>query len=286
MRFFSRGKSKTIQPKIWEHIPVPKPNELFAAPVDNRLWHPKLAIRPSRTKTPEWFKKIPQGDSSLKRCYGVADYLKTGYVVPLWATLDVRMPISKLDHRWDARFEITQSHLFSTETVEDLDTEDVAKYFSYQSLIRNQFPEHQTGMECPVAQKKPRKSSYLKLLSPWVVRTAPGWSCLFLPALWEPNENYEVLAAVVHTDYYPNANCVINVLTNKPFRIEEGTVMQHVIPFKRDSVIMNTEVLRGDQTAHLLMRDTGFGAVFTTQAHAHGGYKREQRRMDEEVKDA
>lgn len=277
MRFFSRNKRGTVKPGIWENLPVPKPNELFAAPVDNRLWHPKLAIRPSRVKTPEWFKNIPHGDASLKRCYGVADFMKTGYVVPLWATLDVRLPLSKFDQRWDARFNIVQSQLFS---VEDINEHDMEYYFGYESLMRNQFPLHQTGGDCPVAKQKPRESSYLKLVSPWVIRTAPGWSSLFLPTLWEPNNNYEVLGAVVHTDYYPNANLVINVLSNSPFTIPEGTVMQHIIPFKRDDSMLNTTVIKGDETAHKLLRDTGFGAVFTTGPDTHGGYKREQKRMD------
>lgn len=279
MRFFSKRNRPTIKPGIWENLPVPKPNELFAAPVDNRLWHPKLAVRASRTKTPEWFKKIPQGDMSLKRCYGLADYLRTGYVLPLWATLDVRMPISKLNEQWDARFNVPSSYLFEVNSINE---EDMDMYFSQRSLIQNQFPHHQTGGECPVAKKKPRVSSYLKLVTPWVVRTAPGWSSLFLPLLWEPNDDYEVMGAVVHTDYYPNANVVINVLTNKPFRIEEGTIMQHIIPFKRDASILNTEVLRGDESAHKLLRSTGFGAVFTTEKDRHGGYKREQKRMDGE----
>jgi len=281
MPFFSRNKRATVKPGIWENLPTPKPNELFAAPLDNRLWHPKLAIRASRTKTPEWFKQLPQGDATLKRCYGVADYLRTGYVVPLWATLDVRVPISKLDQRWDARFDIPNSELFKTGTV---DEEDMRYFFSYESLRKNQFPNHQTGTECPVSKKKPRESSYLKLLTPWMVRTAPGWSSLFLPAIWEPNPNYEVMGAVIHTDYYPNANLVINILTDKPFRIPEGTIMQHIIPFKRDASILDTEVIKGDETAHKLLRDTGFGAVFTTQEDTHGGYKREQRRMDAEVR--
>jgi hypothetical protein len=282
MRFFSRNKRGTIKPDIWENIPTPKPNELFAAPVSNRLWHPKLAVRASRTKTPDWFKDIPQGADTLKRCYGVADMMRTGYVVPLWATLDVRKPISKLDQRWDARFNIIQSDLFKTESINEKDME---YYFGTKSLMRNQFPVQQTGDKCPVAKRKPRPSSYLKLVTPWVFRTAPGWSCLFLPTIWEPNDKYEVLGAVVHTDYYPNANVVINVLSDESFTIPEGTIMQHVIPFKRDAAILDTEVLRGDQTAHALLRDTGFGAVFTTPEDTHGGYKKEQRRMDAENHD-
>ena len=283
MPLFSRRNKPTIKPTIWENIPVPKPNELFVAPISNRLWHPNLAIRASRSKTPDWFKNIPAGDSSLKRCYGVADYLRTGYVVPLWATLDVRLPINKFDKGWDAKFNIMSSYLFEVESVTE---DDMQFYFSYESILKNQFPGSQVGNECPVAKKKTRESSYLKLVTPWVVRTAPGWSSLFLPQIWEPNPNYEVMGAVIHTDYYPNANLVINVLTDKPFRIPEGTIMQHIIPFKRDDCMLETQVLKGDESVHKLLRNTGFGPVFTTPEDTIGGYKREQKRMDKEVKNA
>jgi hypothetical protein len=280
MRLFSRRNRPTIKPGIWENLPVPKPNEIFAAPVDNRLWHPKLALRTSRSRTPDWFRDLPHGELSLKRCYGVADFLRTGYVLPLWATLDVRLPINKLNTRWDARFDGIASELFR---VESLSEKDKQYFFSQHALSNNQFGSQQTGGDCPVAHKKPRESSYLKLPTPWVVRTAPGWSSLFLPVLWEPNDNYEVLGAVVHTDYYPNGNLVMNILTNQPFRIEEGTVMQHIIPFKRDASILDTEVLRGDESAHKLLHNTGFGAVFTGKEDMHGGYKREQKRLDNET---
>ena len=275
MRLFS--KNKRCAAKIWEQIPSPKSNELFAAPVDNRLWHPTLAVRESRSKTPDWYKEIPGGETSLKRCYGLADYLRTGYIVPLWASLDIRRPISKFDQKIDARYNIIDSHLFQTETISK---DDMDYYFTMDSLSRNQFPIIQSGTECPVAKHKPRESSYLKLVNPWVFKTAPGWSSLFLPVLWEPSKNYEVLGAVIHTDSYPSANVVMNVLTNEPFRIDEGTSMYHIIPFERKNSMLKTSVIRGDSSTHGLMKHTGFGPVFTTQEDTHGGYKREQKRMD------
>lgn len=278
MHLFS--KNKKVKARLWEELPKPKPNELFATPIDNRLWHPKLAVRESRIKFPQWYKDIPSGHAQLKSCYGLADLIKTGYVLPMWATLDVKRPLSKLDERWDAQYLIRDSYLFEAETISQKDME---YFFTQNSLTRNQFPNFQTGTECPVAQTKPRESSYLKLVNPWCFRTAPGWSSLFLAMLWEPNKHYQLLSAVIHTDYYPNANMVFNILSNDAFRIEEGTSICHIIPFERSQSMLNTSLIKGDESTHKFLKDTGFGSVFTTDADFHGGYKKEQKRMDKEV---
>ena len=56
--------------------------------------------------------------------------------------------------------------------------------------------------------------------------------------------------------------------------------MYHIIPFERKNSMLKTSVIRGDSSTHGLMKHTGFGPVFTTQEDTHGGYKREQKRMD------
>jgi hypothetical protein len=275
MRFYLKNKKRYA--KIWEQIPVPKPNELLAIPVDNRLWHPNLAVREGRIKTPDWYKEIETGEMSLKRCYGLADFLRTGYIMPLWASVDVRRPISKFNKGIDARFAIAESHLFQAETLSE---KDMNYYFTMDALARNQFPIEQTGAQCPVAKQKSRECAYLKLVNPWLFRTAPGWSSLFLPMSWEPNSDYQVLAAVIHTDYYPNANLVINILTNNPFRIKEGTPMFHIIPFERKQSMLKTSLIKGDESIHKILKNTGFGTVFLTDEDMKGGYKKQQKEMD------
>lgn len=276
MRLFSKNKKKLVSAEIWGDIPTPKNNELFAAPVDNRLWHPNTAIRTSRSIIPQWYKNLPTGDVSLKRCYGLSDFIRTGYTIPMWATLSVRMPIAKHDERIEAKYDIIESTLFQAEQMSE---KDMDYFFSKQTLENNQFPFFQAGM-CPVSDAKARKSSYLKLLNPWVMRTAPGYSSLFLPALWEPNPNYQVLAGVVHTDYYPQANVVINITSNEQFKITEGTPLYHVIPFKREDALLKSSLIKGDQSAHKFLLNTGFGAVFTGSDSIDGGYKSEQSSID------
>lgn len=281
MGLFSNKKSNenvTIKADIWEGLPIPKKHELLAIPLSNTLWHPKVAIYKNNKKTPDWFKEVATGELGLRRCYGLADYMRTGYTIPLWAQLDVREPISKLNASWDARFN-TPSYL-----VEPLDNEAYEQLISKANVDRNQFGYDQAG-ECPVASMKQRKKSdYLKLQNPWLIKTAPGYSSLFIAPQWEPNSNYSVMAGVVHTDYYHHCNIVLNITTTQPFSIDEGTPMLHVIPFKRESALIKSELLKGDESTHKLLDKLGFDNI--EQGHNwKGAYKREQSRHDKELRD-
>lgn len=74
-----------------------------------------------------------------------------------------------------------------------------------------------------------------KLNSPWVVKTPPGYSCLFTQPFWRFDTPFYVHTGIVDTDRYPRA-------INFPFWIESGfegivpngTPIVQIIPFKRD----------------------------------------------------
>jgi hypothetical protein len=114
---------------------------LLAIPLSNTLWHPKVAIYKNNKKTPDWFKEVTTGELGLRRCYGLADYMRTGYTIPLWAQLDVREPISKLSSSWDARFN-TPSYL-----VEPIDNEP------YEQLISKANNEAKEKVRLPKIAK-------------------------------------------------------------------------------------------------------------------------------------
>ena len=275
MRLFSK-KSSVIKGDIHSDIPTPKPHELLAVPVDNTLWHPKIAVYENRKQTPDWYKQITGGSSGLRRCFGLGDYMRGGYTVPLWAKLDVRLPLSRLDNRWDAQYDIVASELFDLEFI---DNPALNGMLSKDSLMGNQFPAEQAGV-CPVSAIKTRKnSSYLKLTNPWLFKTAPGYSTLFIHPQWEPSEHYQIMAGVVNTDYYHHCNVVLNITGDSEFSIEEGTPIFHAIPFKRSDLIKNSKLLKGDDRMHKLLDIVGFDNVHR-QSSWEGAYKHEQNRVD------
>jgi hypothetical protein len=74
-----------------------------------------------------------------------------------------------------------------------------------------------------------------KMVNPWIIRTPPGYSCLFMNPLWRFDSPFYAHSGIVDTDQYPQP-------INFPFWIRKGfsglvpngTPMVQIIPFKRD----------------------------------------------------
>lgn len=249
-------KLKIVSPKIFNDIPKIKEGQVFLSPQIMQLMDDECRPYVNLGNWPDWWKELNGAEGSLKRCSGTSDYLATGFTIPLWAKTMFRPSV---DHKsWEAQFDLSN---------------DVGNF----GIERFNFS--QTG-ECPVTKvRKIEKANYVKIINPWLTKTAPGWSCLFLPPLWDPNPNYTMLPAVVNTDYYHNAHMVINVLTNEPFELEIGRPMWHVIPFKREKSL---DIIWGDESAYNLLRYRGFGGPFIPKRQK-SKYKKLQREIDESI---
>lgn len=246
-------KLQIVNPDIFNDLPKLKSGQVFLASEDPNLMDDTCRPYVNNGNWPEWWKELSGNEGSLKRCSGTSDYLATGFTIPLWAKLMFRPSID--GRNWDAKFDLT--------------TDD--GNFGIESFMYSQ-----TG-ECPVSRsRKLKESNYIKVINPWLVKTAPGWSSLFLPPLWDPNPNYTMLPAVVNTDYYHNAHMVINVLTDEPFELEIGRPMWHVIPFKRNGKL---DVIWGNERAYNLLRHRGFGGGFMPKRQK-SKYKKMQRDED------
>lgn len=89
-------------------------------------------------------------------------------------------------------------------------------------------------------EKYPKSSDFYhipyKFMNPWVIKTAPGYSCLFIHPMHIDNNNFWSMPAIVDTDLYPQA---INFpfFIKKDFEgvIEHTTPIIQVIPIKRNS---------------------------------------------------
>ena len=76
-----------------------------------------------------------------------------------------------------------------------------------------------------------------KFHNKWLIKTPPGYSCLFIQPLNRMEERFEVISGVVDTDTYIN---VINFpfhwkKWNQQTLLKKGEPMMQVIPFKRES---------------------------------------------------
>jgi hypothetical protein len=169
---------------------------------------------------PSWFRQLPGIDRAhvsatndgltVKRCMPFLDAMSTGWILPLAAT--VRLEIR------DGGATVTGGWNFDRE------------------MVSNHGPEQVAGN--PHEPRPP-----MKFHNYWTVRTAKGWSCLFVPPLNRPNAVVEVFAGIVDTDTYtaPINFPFVATAADGVHVLEKGTPLVQVIPFRRvDSTIGGT----------------------------------------------
>jgi hypothetical protein len=258
---FDNGEFDDTSYKFYKDIPKPKEGEIVIVPMDNRLLEVPPYINNGKT-LPTWFKALPTTPFSLKRCAGVGDYLQTGFIIPMWTNIYFE-PSSQRDSRWDVRAERMPA----------------APEFAVEG-----FNVQQTG-QCPMTRTREIEDSfYPKLVNPYFLITAPGWSSMYLPIGYEPNENYDVLPAIVHTDFYHTANIVLNIKTDKAFKIEVGTPMVHVIPFKRSANTSQIKFLDESNARIVNSRGMSDGHLMPSGSTAVA-YRKQLRKVDTSVTD-
>jgi hypothetical protein len=166
----------------------------------------------ARTELPAWFRQLPGTDRqnltatndglTVKRCLPFLDALGVGWIIPLAAT--VRLEISDAGKRVDAGWEFDRTM--------------VSNHGAFQ-VAGNPF--------------EPRPP--MKFHNYWTVRTPPGWSCLFVPALNRPNGVVELFSGVVDTDTFatPVNFPFVAVADDGVHVLPKGTPLVQVIPFRR-----------------------------------------------------
>ncbi len=76
-----------------------------------------------------------------------------------------------------------------------------------------------------------------KFHNKWLIKTPPGYSCLFLHPMNRLEERWKIIEGVVDTDTYINVINFPFILKkrDKQFLIKKGDPMVQVVPFKRQS---------------------------------------------------
>jgi hypothetical protein len=78
----------------------------------------------------------------------------------------------------------------------------------------------------------------VKFVNPWIVKTPPGYSCLFIAPLNRFELPFQPLSGIVETDtFYHEVNFpAISLLApGQSTMVRKGTPLVQVIPFKRDN---------------------------------------------------
>ena len=176
---------------------------------------------PAKGYLPPWFRKLPAvtpdqvstTDTGLtvKRCMPFLDAMTTGWIIPLAAT--VRLRISDEGRRVDSGWEFDRT------------------------MVSNHGAHQVKGH--PFGDRPP-----CKFHNYWTIVTPPGWSCLFIDPLNRPNGIFQIMAGVVDTDTY-RAPIHFPFFATGPdglHVIEKGSPMVQVIPFRRDATDLPAEI--------------------------------------------
>lgn len=254
---------------FWKKEDTPKIKFHTSEDLLEVLPHPVPAAR----AMPEWFKKIkPTIEGSdkadagtIKRCVPVLDAVSQGYIIPLWADLQVK--VMRMYH-----FKDEDGKVIHSEATMDPDsfidkettvTKEVMKSYedSGELGIWMKFPEldmgigklignhgwQQVGNACDLKRFKLGKV-LLKFTNPWNIETSPGWSVKFQNPANNWSNDIQLIEGVVDTDEYYNEVNFPYVWTGSEvgeFIIPRGTPLVHVIPFKREE--MELEVGKIDE---------------------------------------
>jgi Family of unknown function (DUF6065) len=205
---------------------------------------------PARSVQPAWFKKLPGLDRdeatatnnglTVKRCVPFLDAMGLGWIVPLAAT--VRLEIA-----------------------------DEGKTVSAGWEFDREMVSHHSAAQTAGGPWEPRPT--MKFHNPWTIRTAPGWSCLFVPPLNRPNGVFEVLSGYVDTDTYvaPVNFPFVATASDGLHTLQKGTPLIQVIPFPRDEGIES--VIRAESEEDAEERER----VYRNTLAGEGWYRRESR---------
>jgi hypothetical protein len=166
---------------------------------------------PAREHTPDWLKAMPMDragvdgpgpyDGTVKRCPPFLEAMTAGYLIPLPC---------------DVYFAVDASGKFTAKAQHDIIS--AHGHAQYQGAPFD-------------------KMLVLKFRNPWIVRTPPGYSCLFTAPVNRFEIPFTPLTGIVETDtYYDQVNIptLCHLRPGSSITMAAGTPMFQVVPFQRE----------------------------------------------------
>jgi hypothetical protein len=162
-----------------------------------------------------------ESNASFKKCTPMLDILSSGYIVPLWADVQVSNIGNLPSLTWRVKGAVFEEH-----SGQDFEIPD--GYQKYQ----------------------------FKYLNPWIPKLPSGFSALIIPCPGYPNTPFRAMSAVIDYDKTPHP-LLPPVYLKENFEgiVEKGTPMFQIIPFKRNNWESSFSFLKDGELAALVDRD-------------------------------
>lgn len=199
--------------------------------------HDLFPITESLKHIPQWWKDIPSTyidtdenglsmeRSTIKKCDGLLDCYKTGFIIPLWT--DVAIKTNSMG-QWMAKMPSNESDTFAMSHNENELSRPLKDYIN------------------------------IKLFSPWLLTEKTGCNFYFSSALWnhlEFLEKFHIPPAVVNFKYQTSTN--INTLflkKDQDLTIYAGTPMIHIIPLTDSNVEIKCHTITREEYENLYLK--------------------------------
>lgn len=142
-----------------------------------------------------------ESNASFKKCTPMLDMLSSGYVVPLWADVQVKIKNDQPSLNWRVKNPVFDLH--NGHGIEKPDGYHQVKY---------------------------------KFINQWIPKLPRGYSALITPCFGYPNNVFRIISAVI--DYDKTTHALFPpVYIKEGFEgiVEKGTPMFQIIPFKRSN---------------------------------------------------
>ena len=187
---------------------------------------------PAKLNIPEWYKKLNHAPDrfTVKGCMPFLDTLTTGYILKTSQDLFLK------HNHVNEKNERDTSYRYALHDESNYIYEHLINLNHAQPEIH---PIYQVGEECPYAAKN-KNLPFYKILNPYIIKTPPGYSTLFVPPLNNSDDRFSIIPGIVDTDKFNkpiNFPIVINgdKYPKLETTIKRGTPYVQVIPFKRES---------------------------------------------------
>jgi len=196
----------------------------------------EILPEPSKLNIPSWYKELKHSvdKKTVKGCMPFLDTLTTGYTLRMPVDYFITHNLKKEEKRY-------------TEGYTELEYQKTININSKNNLQIH--PIGQLGKKCPFVNKN-KNLPFHKLLNPWIIKTPPGYSCLFLPPMNNSDDRFSIIPGIVDTDTFVSEINFPIIINGDKYPVLEsiiklGTPIVQVFPFKREKwkMVIGTENL-------------------------------------------
>ncbi len=206
---------------------------------------------PASKSRPDWYNNLPgflgkplSSPPTIKKCMPIYDHITAGYIV--------HNPVEQ---------EITTQ----TRPSEHGDVKGFVRRYP-QAWTNQEEQEGHLHSQCPIHVNNEERRDYITFSVPWRIETPPGYSCLIQQPYFEFEKRFTLFPGIVDTDTidvpWVNWPGHMNTTDGESVKVQPGTPLMQIIPFKREDWEMEVEV---DESG--IKRDTSL-KFFLTNAYA------------------